>query len=60
LTFKLYVQLHDKNLFTLAYPSACLYVLCVIFLLFVMIINLLMWADARTFRGHQGDGDSTT
>jgi len=26
--------------------------------LFAMIINLLMWADARTTRGHQGGGVS--
>jgi len=26
------------------------------FLLFVMIINLLICADVRTPRGHQGDG----
>jgi len=36
------------------------YVLCVWFSLFAMIINLLMGADARTPCGQQGNGDSAT
>ena len=46
-----------KMLLALAYPFlvGC-FVCCVS--IFAMIINLLMGADARDNRGHQGRGDS--
>jgi len=47
-----------KSFSTLVYPLYLLYVLCVWFSIFVMIINLLMWADARTPCGQQGNWDS--
>jgi len=42
------------------YSLSCLLVLIVLYvvLLFAMIINLLMWAEARGSRGQQGNGDS--
>jgi len=42
----------------LAYPLCLLYVIRVWCCLFAMIINLLMWADARTSHGQQDNGDS--
>jgi len=47
-----------KTFFTLAYPF-CFFVCSMCdFSPFAMIINLLVWADVGTPRGHQGDGDS--
>jgi len=51
--------LYDKNIvgFSLPFLVGC-FVCCVS--IFVMIINLLMGADARDNRGHQGRDDSAT
>jgi len=44
----------------LAYPSVICCVFCCVVLSFAMIINLLMWADARNTCGqHGGDGSAT-
>jgi len=42
----------------LAYPTFICCVFCCVVLSFAMIINLLMWADARNTRGQQG-GDGS-
>jgi len=52
------MELYDKLFSTLALPF-CLFDCYVCgSSLFAMIINLLMWADARATRGQQGNDDS--
>jgi len=48
--------MYDKSFFALAYPLV--YVFLCGFSLFAMIINLLMWADARNTHGQRKDGGS--
>jgi len=50
------MYLYDKQFSALAYPLL-VWLLCVWFSLFAMIINLLMWADARNPRSQQENGD---
>jgi len=57
LTVKMY-ELYDKTFFYASLPFLLVCMFCVWFSLFVMIINLLMWANARTPPGQQGNGDS--
>jgi len=49
--------LHDKNLFGSSLSFTCLIALYVVFSTLVMIINLLMGADARGTRGQQRRDD---
>ena len=52
-----YIYLHDKTTFGSSLPFSYCCVFCCVVLSFAMIINLLMWADARNTRGQQeGDG----
>jgi len=47
----------NEMVLTLAYPLL-VWLSCVWYFSFVMIINLLMWAEARGSHGQQGNGDS--
>jgi len=52
------MDLYDKMFYTLAYPFVCCMSRLCGSSLFAMIINLLMWTDARNTRGQQG-GDGS-
>jgi len=47
----------DEMILALAYPLF-VWLSCVWYFSFAMIINLLMWVEARGSRGQQGNGDS--
>jgi len=51
------MYLYNTQFSALAYPLL-VWLLCVWFSLFVMIINLLIWANTRNTCRQQGNGDS--